>query len=113
MTQAWPTTNRPRDSAGPGGASSVPPPAGGGAARGTPCAPGPRARPADKPLHPVGAVSRGTLHRYGLTPSVGVKWLDEPGQDKVLVRFSRALGLPGPLPDVLGLAVRIPQPAGE
>src|SRR3954470_18424037 len=29
-----------------------------------------RARPAEKPLHPVGAVSRATLHRYGLSPSV-------------------------------------------
>ncbi|HUR76181.1 MAG TPA: hypothetical protein VMZ00_17990, partial [Sporichthya sp.] len=37
----------------------------------------------------------------------GVPWLDEPGTDEVLVRFSRATGLPAPLPDILGLTLRI------
>jgi hypothetical protein len=56
------------------------------------------------PIHPVfdGVLERGT----GPEP-VGVWWLDAPGADPVVVRLSRAAGLPAPLPDVLGLAVRI------
>jgi hypothetical protein len=53
-------------------------------------------------------VVRGTLHRVGGEEQSGVTWLDRPGQDHVLVRQSRAVGLPAPLPDVWGLAVRVP-----
>ncbi|HET6627625.1 MAG TPA: hypothetical protein VFG63_14635 [Nocardioidaceae bacterium] len=35
-------------------------------------------------------------------------WLDEAGEEEVLVRRSRAVGLPGALPDVYGLALRVP-----
>lgn len=59
-------------------------------------------------LHPQGKLHRGTLTRHGLRPPTGVPWLDEPGRDGVLVRFSRGAGLPRRLPDLLGLAVRIP-----
>jgi hypothetical protein len=69
-------------------------------------------RPADKPLHPVGSVTRGTLHRSGSDARSGVAWLDEPGEDEVLVRLSRAAGLPAPLPDVFGLALRVSRPDG-
>jgi hypothetical protein len=71
-----------------------------------------RARSA-KGLHPRGAVYRGRLHRQGIAPATGVPWLDAPGQDEVLVRFSRGAGLPPPLPDALGLAVRILNGPGE
>jgi hypothetical protein len=42
-----------------------------------------------------------------------VPWLDEPGQDEVLVRLSRAIGLPGALPDIHGLALRVPVADGS
>jgi hypothetical protein len=66
------------------------------------------ARPADKPLHPQGAVVRGTLRRFGAGDRTGASWLDETGLDEVLVRQSRAVGLPAPAPDVFGLAIRVP-----
>jgi hypothetical protein len=70
------------------------------------------ARPAAKPLHPEGALVRGTLRRFGSHPATGAQWLDEPGSDRVLVRQSRAVGLPSPAPDVFGLAVRVPVSGG-
>ncbi|WP_432544343.1 catalase family protein [Kineococcus sp. SYSU DK002] len=66
-----------------------------------------------KALHPRGTVLPGTLRRHGLHPGTGVRWVDEPGEDRVLVRFSRATGLPAPLPDVLGLALRVESPDGD
>ena len=65
-------------------------------------------RTADKPLHPHGEILRGGLVRYGVPEPVGVQWLDEPGTDEALVRTSRAIGLPAPLPDFHGLAIRVP-----
>ena len=70
------------------------------------------ARPASKPLHPRGRVVVGTLRRRGLTSPTGVGWLDAAGRDDVLVRLSRAVGLPGPLPDIHGLALRLPVDGG-
>lgn len=67
-----------------------------------------RLRPTEKPLHPRGSVSSGTVRRFGLRDAIGVPWVDEPGEDEVTVRTSRAVGLPGGLPDVLGLAIRVP-----
>jgi hypothetical protein len=69
-------------------------------------------RPASKPLHPEGSVVPGTLVRHGTRPPSGVPWLDATGADEVVVRLSRALGLPGGLPDVWGLAVRVLGPGG-
>src|SRR3954447_16915988 len=72
-----------------------------------------RLRPTDKPLHPRGVVLPATVHRYGGAGHhggagpFGVAWLDEPGADPALVRFSRGGGLPDALPDVLGIALRI------
>jgi hypothetical protein len=57
-------------------------------------------------------VLAGTLHRHGLKEPASVPWLDEPGEDAVLVRFSRGAGLPPPLPDLLGLAIRLTAPTG-
>jgi len=64
-------------------------------------------RGAVKPLHPKGVVRHATLHRHGLEPPLGVAFLDRSGTDEVLVRESRAAGLPSPLPDVHGLALRV------
>lgn len=70
------------------------------------------ARPAAKPLHPHGDVAVGRLRRTGGHLPTGVAWLDEPGTDDVLVRRSRAVGLPASLPDVHGLAIRVPLTGG-
>lgn len=64
-------------------------------------------RPASKPLHPAGRVVAGQLHRRGLRSRTGVAFLDEPGDQDVVVRESRAIGLPEPLPDIHGLAIRV------
>ncbi|TKJ28484.1 phosphodiesterase [Blastococcus sp. CCUG 61487] len=60
-----------------------------------------------KPMHPRGAVFRGVLERFGGGPAWGVPFLDASGREEVVVRFSRGAGLPAPLPDVLGIAVRL------
>jgi hypothetical protein len=69
-------------------------------------------RPAAKPLHPRGEVAAARLYRRGARPGTGVEWLDSAGEVDVLVRRSRALGLPGSLPDIHGLAVRVPNADG-
>ncbi|MBM9460758.1 hypothetical protein JK386_12665 [Nocardioides sp. zg-536] len=69
-------------------------------------------RSADKPLHPEGEMRAGTLVRTGAVELTGASWLDDLGQDDVLVRVSHAIGLPGPVPDIEGLALRIPS-AGD
>lgn len=66
-----------------------------------------------RPLHPRGAVLDAVLDRHGGSPSFGVPWLDAVRADRVVVRMSRGAGLPAPLPDVLGLAVRLPGGAGS
>jgi len=71
------------------------------------------ARPASKPLHPRGSVVRGTLPRVGTAGLTGARWLDHAGEDLVLVRQSRAIGLPSPLPDIHGLAIRVPTARGR
>lgn len=58
-----------------------------------------------KPIHTRGAVLHGRLHRDG-TGRSGVGWIDAEAEDDVVVRLSRAAGLPAPWPDVHGLAVR-------
>ena len=71
------------------------------------------ARPGGKALHPKGDVRRGRLVRHGSSSATGSAWLDEPGEDDVLLRWSRAVGLPAPAPDIHGLAVRVLLPDGE
>jgi hypothetical protein len=65
-----------------------------------------------KPMHPRGAVFSAVLERHGNRGGepVGVPWLDEPASDAAVVRLSRGAGLPAPLPDLLGLAIRLPSP---
>lgn len=65
-------------------------------------------RPSRKPLHPEGEVVAGRLVRTGSAERSGVPWLDSAGDDEVLLRFSRAIGLPHALPDIHGIAVRVP-----
>lgn len=84
--------------------------AGGGAALGLAARTAGAVRPAAKPLHPAGRVVAARLRRHGLTEPTGVGFLDEAGEDQVLVRESRAVGLPGWLPDIHGLAIRVTNP---
>lgn len=60
-----------------------------------------------KPMHPRGAVFDAVLERHGATPPWGVPFLDTTGREDVVVRMSRGAGLPAPLPDLLGIAVRL------
>src|SRR5687768_8860748 len=60
-----------------------------------------------KPLHPDGAVLPGTLRRSGAPTTWGTPWLDATGEHEATVRLSRSAGLPPPLPDILGLAIRV------
>lgn len=63
-------------------------------------------RQAPKPLHPKGSVAVARVSRC-TGAATGVPWLDEPDSDMVLVRRSRAVGLPTRWPDVHGLALRV------
>lgn len=58
-----------------------------------------------RPIHARGVVLTARLRRDG-TGRSGVPWVDGAGDDDVLVRLSRSVGLPGGWPDVHGLAVR-------
>ncbi|MBB2911100.1 hypothetical protein FHS43_002365 [Streptosporangium becharense] len=62
-------------------------------------------------LHKDGASFSATL-RVVDHPRLGVPALDEPGEREALVRLSRATSLTKSLPDVLGLAVRLPGGGG-
>jgi hypothetical protein len=68
-----------------------------------------------KPMHPRGAVFDAVLQRHGSAAgetTCGVPWLDAAATEVAVVRLSRGAGLPDPLPDLLGLAVRLPSAAG-
>ncbi|SDN96594.1 phosphodiesterase [Geodermatophilus sp. DSM 45219] len=65
-----------------------------------------------KPMHPRGVVLDAVLERTGGPAGVDVPWPAGPGEQPATVRLSRGAGLPAPLPDVLGLAVRVPGPDG-
>jgi len=67
-----------------------------------------RARGGRRALHPRGRTYAATLELGDRAPApLG------PGRSAdVLVRLSRSIGLPPPLPDVLGAAIRLPDHAG-
>lgn len=67
----------------------------------------------DRALHPLGLAHEATLQVTVSTsrlPSVEV--LQDDGPRRVLVRISRGAGLPAPLPDALGTAIRWPDRYG-
>jgi uncharacterized protein YndB with AHSA1/START domain len=65
----------------------------------------------DRPIHPEGLGLTGELVRNGNPEGAsGLDWLDAPGRDTVAARFSRSIGLPQSLPDILGLALRVTSP---
>jgi hypothetical protein len=67
-----------------------------------------------RPIHPRGISLVGELQlagaarraATGLPAASGITWLDDAGTRQVRGRFSRSLGLPDSLPDILGLALR-------
>lgn len=64
-------------------------------------------------LHPYGIVCEATLCVTGSPAAPRASaLLSTPGEHRALVRFSRALGLPEPLPDLLGLSLRVPDAYG-
>jgi hypothetical protein len=66
-----------------------------------------------KAVHPHGAVHEATIVIAGGDPAPrAATLLREPGEHRALVRFSRSLGLPRPLPDLLGMSIRMPDVHG-
>ncbi|MFB7026223.1 MULTISPECIES: phosphodiesterase [unclassified Streptomyces] len=63
-------------------------------------------------LHPRGTALAGRLVVPGRRDRWDVPWLDVPGSYEVTARWSRGAGLPHPLPDGLGLALRVEDAGG-
>jgi hypothetical protein len=61
-------------------------------------------------FHPVGTAHDATLTVHG--GSRGAVLLDEPTRRPCIVRLSRGIGLREPLPDILGVAIRVPDAYG-
>lgn len=59
-----------------------------------------------KPLHPDGTIRHATLDVTDPAPALQVSMFTESGTVPCLVRVSRAIGLPAPMPDIGGLALR-------
>ena len=67
-----------------------------------------------KAVHPCGAVHRARLAIDGAPHAPQASdLLSRPGEWTVVVRFSRSLGLPRPLPDLLGVSLRVLDAYGE
>ncbi|MEV4537500.1 phosphodiesterase [Asanoa sp. NPDC049518] len=62
-------------------------------------------------VHKVGRTFQATLTCFGDSRS-GIPLLDRPGVHPAVVRLSRGAGLPRGWPDVLGVAVRVPDGGG-
>lgn len=61
-----------------------------------------------KSVHPRGVVREATLTITGASAApAGSTLLSTPATHRALVRFSRSIGLPHPLPDLLGMAIRV------
>lgn len=59
----------------------------------------------ERPIHSHGVMLEGTLTHTRVFS--GEEWLDSSGEEQVLARISRSVGLPDAMPDVIGLALRI------
>jgi hypothetical protein len=66
-----------------------------------------------KGLHPRGPAFAARLRVHGAPwAPAGSALLSRPGEWPAVVRFSRAIGLPPPFPDLLGAALRVPDAYG-
>ncbi len=61
----------------------------------------------NRPIHSVGTVMPGTLV-IDAPSTTGSSLFDTPGETPVIVRLSRSASWPVQLPDIMGLALRIP-----
>lgn len=66
-----------------------------------------------KPLHPRGRVGSGVLEVTLPRRDLGVPLLAAVGEHACTVRWSRSVGLPAPLPDIEGFAVRFADPVAD
>ena len=64
-------------------------------------------------FHPDGDAYEATFTVPDRPARTGVALFDGPGERRAVVRVSRAAGLPEPLPDALGLAIRLLDAHGE
>src|SRR3954452_2606633 len=61
----------------------------------------------NKPIHPAGSVGTAVLDVSSPAPHLGIPLFGEAGRHECLVRWSRSAGVPSPLPDVEGFALRV------
>ena len=67
-----------------------------------------------KAVHPRGEVHEAVLHVTGAPEAPPASTLlSTPGRHRALVRVSRSLGLPAPLPELFGLGIRVLDAYGE
>ena len=66
-----------------------------------------RLRGGKRSLHPNGDGYQAQLVVPDHAGAVGADLFDTPGTHRAIVRFSRGAGLPEPLPDILGIAIRV------
>jgi hypothetical protein len=66
-----------------------------------------RLRGGRRSLHPIGAGYQAELVVPNDPGKLGSDLFDQPATHRAIVRFSRGAGLPEPLPDILGIAIRI------
>ncbi|WP_205698274.1 hypothetical protein [Conexibacter sp. SYSU D00693] len=64
-----------------------------------------------RPLHPAGVAFRARLVVEG-RPLPGTTLFGDPAEHDAVVRFSRGFGLPEPLPEILSLAIKVPDAYG-
>ena len=62
-----------------------------------------------RPIHAAGIVLGGEMTWLGTSATSGISWIDDAPSAAVPVtaRMSRSVGLPVPLPDVIGLGLRV------
>ncbi|MET0933238.1 MAG: hypothetical protein ABWX56_05955 [Mycetocola sp.] len=67
-----------------------------------------------RPIHPHGVALEGTIRFLTGSAPTGLSCFDDPASAEMAVtaRTSRSLGVPAPLPDVIGLALRLDFPTG-
>jgi hypothetical protein len=67
-----------------------------------------------KAVHPHGVVHAGRLVVPADTAGPpGAALFREPGEHAAIVRFSRSVGVPRPIPDLLGMSIRLPHVYGN
>lgn len=63
-------------------------------------------------MHPTGVVYDARLSVRGSPEAPPARLLCERAEHRAIIRFSRSIGLPRPIPDLLGLSIRVLDPYG-